>query len=296
VLDPTDHARTIAKAIGSATISDENAEPNNTARGVRLALLVTKSSKKESDETIDIAVVTAEMITLFFGALAVVGVAVDFVLPAFNLEPIDNWSGAMVAVGVAMQLLFGFRGSGFQGELTRRSRNRLAGIIERATWRSLVAEQASALLYVELPKLTPASIVFSYPVGSEEARYVVHELAIPFRHHNWKVGFRAEAYEGFPEYELRVATTFSGEQSTIAKDVLSALVAAGIPFVRGEVPPSSWMTASGDATPAPGVTVYVCPKHMLHPDNMAAMGIRETVMHPPAVGTVHPSPFSIGGK
>jgi hypothetical protein len=272
----------VANSNRVAAINAQNAKLADIAMGVRLAFSVTKSSKKESDETIDIAVTTAGIVTVLFGALAVFGVAADFVLPAFNLEPIDNWSGATVAVGVAMQLLFGFRGSAFQSELTRRSRNRLAGIIERATWRSMTAEQADALLYVELPKLTPASIIFSYPVGSEEARYVVHELAIPFGYHRWRVGFRAETYEGFPEYELRVATLFEGQPSTIAKDVLSALVAAGIPFERGEVPPSTWMTASGDTVPPPGVTVYVCPKHMLHPDNMAAMKIKETVIRPPS--------------
>lgn len=204
------------------------------------------------------------------------------------LVPVGEFvCNAIVAIGVALELLMSKAGTRAQSEITRRAnkdaaqaRDSLAALIERATWRGMIAEQAKALLEVELPKLKPEFIVFVYPIGDEEARYVANELAIPFRYHGWKVGFRAAAFVGLPIYELRVATLYDNSESPLWKGVLAAFVGAKIPFVQGEVPPASLVTAWGDVGPLPGVDVYICPKHMLHPDNMAAMRIGETTLHP----------------
>lgn len=124
-----------------AAINDQKARLANTVNGTLLAFFC-KSSRTATDNAIEMAVHIAEAITLLFGLGVMVGVFAEYALPAFNLVPVGDWPGAIVAVGVAGELLFGFRVSRLQGEQLKRSDRALMKTARTAQKGNARAEKA----------------------------------------------------------------------------------------------------------------------------------------------------------
>ncbi len=111
------------------------------------------------------AVSLCERIAVFFGGVIFIGVTFEIVL-AFGhfplIEPLGYWgpvwADALVAIGVGLEVAFGFRGSGLQSELTRRSNALLAAALRVATEANARAAAANERAAKAELQLAPRSL------------------------------------------------------------------------------------------------------------------------------------------
>jgi hypothetical protein len=169
------------------------------------------------DELVRDAQSVCEDLALFFGAAVIIGVGAEFVIPLFGYFPYPSaWPAACVAIGVVGETIFTFRSSKLGTALTARANDRLAN-----------AERENTALRGELqPLITQRELPLS------------------------EIPTLKEAIESNPIKQINVSATWDTLEvrrfcESLARVLQTALIAAGIPRLEGDLGPLVWQSPNG---------------------------------------------------
>jgi hypothetical protein len=230
--------------------------------------------KRASDEAVDDLSDGAVAAEWFFAAVVIAGVIGEFIIAARH-PPYDSrlgqWGPAfgdlLVALGVAGEVLASVVSHLCQGELTRRSNEKLAKIKEYAVWRTLTNEERGAILQSLRATGIKASVRFSLLANDPESLYFAGQLAIPFHLAGWKIGYSFESYaQGIATGVLMpdIRGDWTNDVKEVHRCVRKAFISANVLFVNGW-PMNPYMETTDNTVLAPPwAYVYVGPKPMPH--------------------------------
>lgn len=212
--------------------------------------------------------------------MVIAGLALEVGLALLHLEAGSYWgwwgpvvADSLVAIGVMGEVLASARMTLCQGELTRRSNDRLGEAQKRAaaaellaerlrsqfTWRRLSSAEKVAL-QDELSRAEGASVVITFGGDDPEASTFAHEIGSTFKLAGWAVGYTAASFGGPPVFGLIIEQPDKEEDIPACAAARNAANAAGIEYRGGATP--SWFMGTGDGEPtsSPCAYIYVGPK------------------------------------
>jgi hypothetical protein len=170
---------------------------------------------------LDKAIEWLEGVEILFGGVVVFGVLLSVAFAALHFpydSPWERWGpttgDAFVGLGVLGEIVASARMALCDGELTRRSSERLADAEKEAAdarleterlrakyaWRTLGGEQMGAM--INALRSSPSTVTISFVDGDIESAYFVNLLANAFRVAWWRVNLQAAAYGLNPWYGI----------------------------------------------------------------------------------------------
>jgi hypothetical protein len=163
-------------AIGHQIGSSDNKFPKNAAW--LLALRVTNDVTGASDPLLEEAASLCERIAVFFGNVIVAGVLFEVWL-AWKEFPANTrighwgpvWADIVVAVGVGLEVIIGFRGTRFQSELTQRSNKMLTfahGLASAASGRAALGASQAGDAQAQLAEAIERLVQVEFDNGAME--------------------------------------------------------------------------------------------------------------------------------
>ena len=204
---------------------------------------------------------------LFLVVLGLVGeLAIAFAHPDYN-SFLERWGAvvcdALVALGVAGEVVFSTLSHKYSGELTRRSNQRLADLKEATLWRAITDGERVRISETLKASGPVASVQFSVLANDPESMYFAEKIGTAFKDAGWRVGYSFESYRhGILPGVLLPSKSVDWKDPTgdANKRVREAFVAAKLNFADGWPPELYMQTGGGEPLMGPIASVYVGPK------------------------------------
>jgi len=209
-----------------------------------------------------------ESIATWAGWAVAIAVLVEVPLILWPLE--NHWyqqiceaaATFVIGLGVAAEVLFGKKASRCQGELLRRSEERLAVALERTEYRSLM----DGKLLAALAKYAPASLVLKFLNDDPETQHFAMDLELVFSTNGWKVSWYTESY-GEELVPGIISPDRNPEDAPVIANVRAALTEAGIEFSEQWLPQAFQSTGPYGVEPeGPLAVLYIGPKPLIPRD------------------------------